>query len=130
MSFMVEVYSSDVSLLNDFHPTIKPLARVATAPAEVLDAASLDLDLATLVGEVFRIAASFGELGGAISAVDALVGLMQRRKKTGVTTTAEVVVDGTKITFSGDLTPEQLADRVQRARDAFAAAAGASPGPP
>ena len=133
-SVIFTLYTVEGHLLGDFSAEAAEGAKATGGPqfsvsaAEpVEDAASHDLDLVTLGQQLWEMTVAVGQLAGAIAVVQSLVSLLGRRKKEkpGVTTTVEVVVNGAKITFSGEMTPAEAAERV---REFEVAASGRAPG--
>lgn len=125
------IYAVEGELLDDFSREAASQAKAekqqfSASPAEpVEDAASHDLDLVTLGQQLWEMTVAVGELGGAVAVIQSLVPLLRRRKKekpNAVTTTVEVVVNGAKVTFSGEMTPIEAAERVRE----FEVAVGAS----
>ncbi len=126
MALMMQLYTADGDLLAELADQARPGVKATTEPEPVQDAASLDLDLAAVVGQMWELTVTFGQLAGALGAVKSIVELLQLRKKKGVVTEVEIFVNGAKITFSGEMTPEETAERIQE----FRAAATIGPGKP
>ncbi len=115
------IYAIEGELLDDFSSGAANQAKAekqqfsASVAEPVEDAASHDLDLVTLGQQLWEMTVAVGELGGAVAVIQSLVPLLRRRKKekpNAVTTTVEVVINGAKVTFSGEMTPTEAAERV------------------
>lgn len=127
------LYTVEGHLLDDFSTEAVERGKAgqlqfsASAAEPVEDAASHDLDLATLGQQLWEMTVAVGQLGGAVAVIQSLVSLLGRRKKEkpGITTTVEVVVNGAKVTFSGEMTPTEAAERI---REFEAAASGSTTG--
>jgi hypothetical protein len=124
MAIVIQLVSSDESLLGSVAEAVTSSDVSISDPALVEDAAALNLDLSSVdVRAVWDAMVAVGQLAGAMQVVRSIVDLLARRRRhASVTTTVEVVVNGATVTFSGDLSPEEATRRIERFRELATAA--------
>lgn len=124
MAIIIQLVSADESLLGSVAEAVKSSDVSMSEPAPVEDAAALNLDLSSVdVRTVWDAMVAVGQLAGAMKVVQSIVDLLDRRRRQApVTTTVGVVVNGVTVTFSGDMSPEEATQRVERFRKLATAA--------
>ncbi len=86
MAFLAEIYSIDESFLTELAEALDQLAEAAEEPSLVEAPGSLDLDIATLGGQLWELVVAFGSVKASLEAVQMLAGMLRRRKDAGVHT--------------------------------------------
>jgi hypothetical protein len=110
MAFLAEIYSEDADFLAELAAEAGDLVAGARPPAPVEAPGSLDLDLATVTGQIWELVVAFGSVKASLEVVELAAKLLRRRKPADQSTTVEfLLADGVKVTLAGSMTPAEVA---------------------